>query len=999
MPGLAPVRPASPRYNLHRSPARHRPLKRLLEKVRYRDPARAAQTIARLSPAVPAQVQTGIRSLLMASPDPDQTLHMLGRLFDERPAAFERLTASVAGLSFLVAVFSYSRFLSEVVIPTPAWREALTHSGDMDRVLSAEEYRERLDALLASEEFLDPDASHAPSALTFARFRRRELLRILLRDVLGYGTLAETAEELSNLADAILAAACEGIHRELARRHGEPRLEDEEGASGPCGYAVFSLGKLGGRELNYSSDIDLMFFYRGRGRTAGPAAIENHDFYRKLANQCVALLSTYTAEGKCYRVDLRLRPEGRQGDVCLSLAAARHYYHERARDWELQMLIKARVSAGDASLGRELLDSLQPRIYSTTLDFSAVETMSATRERIHEKMAARGGWTSGFDIKLARGGIRDIEFLVQCLQRLHGGREPWVRHGGSLLALFRLRDKSLLSDSEYSRLASAYQFLRTLEHRLQFADDLQTHSLPSAQEDLELVARKMPPAELGGPPTAETLLRELNRHLEEVQDLYERVIHAQQPMYYSAVLADGTAAAPWPAETAAAGLAGPPRHLIRFLAPNAPRLAAEVAAGGMRRGHHLFEHFLEQVLSQPEWLAALEQNPVLARRVIDLFEHSPFFSDQLIRHPALLADLAEIGPDPRTPAPEIGGIDDLRRYFQREMFRIQAASICLETPIFTTLDWTSDLADTVIAAAYRLALADVLNARPPQSAGYVPRDQLMAVALGRLGMHEFDLASDADMIFVLADEDQAELPFWTRVAERTIDLITAYTGYGVMFAVDTRLRPNGRSGPLVQMESGYREYFEKSAAAWEGITYMKSRAVAGDLDRATNFLQSLQAVDWRRYGQGGRSRRALADMRARLEKEQGQQNPLKAGRGGYYDIDFALMYLRLKGAGIFYRVLNTPARIEVIEKMGHLEPADAEFLRDAATFYRAVDHGLRVSTGHTEGDLPGSPAQLANLTELVGRWTPLHLHDQPIDIELSQIQRQTREYFNRLFGA
>jgi glutamate-ammonia-ligase adenylyltransferase len=158
-------------------------------------------------------------------------------------------------------------------------------------------------------------------------------------------------------------------------------------------------------------------------------------------------------------------------------------------------------------------------------------------------------------------------------------------------------------------------------------------------------------------------------------------------------------------------------------------------------------------------------------------------------------------------------------------------------------------------------------------------------------------------------------------------------------------------------------------------------------------------VDWRRYGQGGRSRKALVEMRARLEKEQGSVNPLKAGRGGYYDIDFALMYLRLRGAGIFYKVLNTPARIDVIEKMGHLEAADAEFLRDAATFYRAVDHGLRVSTGHTEGDLPGSPSQLENLTELIGRWTPDHLHDQPLDIELAQIQSKTREYFNRLFGA
>jgi glutamate-ammonia-ligase adenylyltransferase len=266
-------------------------------------------------------------------------------------------------------------------------------------------------------------------------------------------------------------------------------------------------------------------------------------------------------------------------------------------------------------------------------------------------------------------------------------------------------------------------------------------------------------------------------------------------------------------------------------------------------------------------------------------------------------------------------------------------------------------------------------------------------------MREFDLASDADLVFVLPDEDSAELAFWTRVSERTIELITAYTGYGVIFAVDTRLRPNGREGALVQSMEAYREYFARSAEAWEGITYMKSRAVAGDTDRATEFLHGLQDVDWRRYGRGGSSRTALMQMRARLEKEQGPGDPLKAGRGGYYDIDFALMYLRLKGAGIFYKFLNTPARIDVIEKMGHLESSDAEFLRDAATFYRAVDHGLRVSTGHTEGALPVAPSQLENLTELVCRWTPEHLHDQPLDVELAQIRARTREYFNRLFGS
>lgn len=194
----------------------------------------------------------------------------------------------------------------------------------------------------------------------------------------------------------------------------------------------------------------------------------------------------------CYRVDLRLRPDGRLGEVCISLEGARHYYGNRARDWELQMLIKARVAAGERAPGEALLAYVEPSIYSTTLDFSAVEAVSATRERIQEKLKQRKSIPGEVDVKLARGGIRDIEFLVQCLQRLHGGREPWVRHGGTLLALFRLRDKNLLSDAEYSRLCSAYEFLRHLEHRWQVDEDRQTHLLPSDRETLEVLARRMP---------------------------------------------------------------------------------------------------------------------------------------------------------------------------------------------------------------------------------------------------------------------------------------------------------------------------------------------------------------------------------------------------------------------------------------------------------------------------------------------------------------------------
>ena len=221
-------------------------------------------------------------------------------------------------------------------------------------------------------------------------------------------------------------------------------------------------------------------------------------------------------------------------------------------------------------------------------------------------------------------------------------------------------------------------------------------------------------------------------------------------------------------------------------------------------------------------------------------------------------------------------------------------------------------------------------------------------------MREFDLGSDADVNFVIPDDDAAEQVYWTGVAERIIQTLSSYTGEGVMFAIDTRLKPNGRAGDLVQTEGAYKAYFAEKAEAWEGIAYMKSRALAGNLERATVFLHELQDVDWRRYGQSMRSRHELGEMRARLEREQGARNPLKAGVGGYYDIDFALMYLRLRGAGIFYKVLNTPERIDVIEKMGHLTPEDANFLRDAVHLLPRA----RSRTAPLHGTRRGQPAHL-----------------------------------------
>jgi len=935
-----------------------------LRKLAYHDRVRASREIAELSRELPPSTAGRLDLLLSTSAAPEQGLQYFVRLHERQPSWFQRLTRSTTGLRYLIAVFTYSHFLSEELLRHPEWINQLLESGTLQRVLTAEQLREMLEDILPAG---------LPAPLEFARFRRRQLLRILIRDVLGLGTLPEITGELTALADTIVETAYARIRHQLVAEHGVPQTRSRQESH----FAVIALGKMGGNELNYSSDIDLMFLYYANGETRGGArgSISNREFFMRAANQLTSLLSTYTSEGMCYRVDLRLRPDGSQGEVCISLEAARQYYANRARDWELQMMIKARVAAGDKATGHGLLDFVEPRTYSTTLDFSAIEELSATRERLNEKLAGRNRrqrlqGPEAIEVKLERGGIRDIEFLVQCLQRLHGGADTWVRHGGTMLALARLQDKGYLSGTEYGRLASSYQFLRQLEHRLQVVDDRQTHTLPVEPEALELLARRMP----GGLDSAASLLQQTRVHFDQVREIYDRVIHSSSASR----------------QTPASGGALRGGNIIRSLDQRAPGLAAQLAESRLKRGFKSFEYFLERISADSGALNRLNSDTSLTAYTLDLFEHSPHFAEELIRAPELLDDVARVadggvlGPPPDTT-------DELRRWYRREMVRIQAASVCLSEPIFETLLRTSDLADAVIAKVYGIAVAETRASHAPSNLTRDPSNQMSVIALGRLGMREFDLGSDADLVFVLADSDSADLAFWTRVAERVVDLTTAYTGGGVMFAVDTRLRPNGIDGPLVLTESSFKEYFARTAEAWEGMAYMKSRAVAGDAKRAERFLQELQDLDWQRYGQSGRSRTDLRRMRQRLESEQGAAHPLKAGRGGYYDIDFILMYLRLKNAGVYFKALNTPERIQVLENMGHLDRAGAKFLNEAATFYRALDHAIRVLTGHAEAKLP-SQSQVEALDALLHRWTPIPLS------KLDDIRSQTRSAFEKLFG-
>jgi [glutamine synthetase] adenylyltransferase / [glutamine synthetase]-adenylyl-L-tyrosine phosphorylase len=945
-----------------------------------------------------------LRNSVENSFDKERLEHYLTELHGRYPGLLDRVRElGQAPLAWLSGIFSCSRFLSEELLQHPDW---LFEVPGLHAVLPVSGYSERL------LQFVGGASTRSPQTVDLATFRRRELLRIVLRDVLSLDTLAGITEELSNLADAILQEALREIVVDLRKRYGLPSdaLDTESGS----GFSVIALGKLGGRELNYSSDIDLMFLYRGNGETAGPNVITNREFYKKVANRYTDLLATYTPEGLCYRVDLRLRPEGKFGEICTSLEGAKQYYSLRARDWELQMLIKARTVAGEISVGRDLLQSVESSIYSTTTDFSAIETMSATRERLAGKLSSKRLPGNELDVKLTPGGIRDIEFLVQCLQRLHGGRDETVRHGGTIFALSRLFDRDLISATEHSRLYSAYEFLRHLEHGLQFEDDRQTHTLPSNPQELDRLAMVMP-ARLR--PTGDArpgveLLRALNQHLENVQAIYGRIVHAQRPPTYEPLHAVVFEEAPEPSSAAGRTATGARQdnaeELIAKIAPKAPLFADYLSRKATLRSASVLEAVWEPLAGSPELLAEVDRNPVVAGYLLQVLNLSPYFTEQLKRDITLMDEISGVAGQPNRRAAfeglatPLNDIAALRRFFRREMFRIQVASMCVPEPVFQTLDRTSALAEFMIARAYRIALErslaharrEVSQARPFAE----PQDEMMVVALGRLGMREFDLGSDADLLFIIPDSEAERQKFWTRVAEHVVEILTSYTGDGAVLSIDTRLRPNGREGLLVQTESKYTDYFAHHSEAWEGIAYMKARAVAGDIERATTFLRELQQVDWRRWGQSGRSKQDLKQMRLRIDREHGGGDFLKAGPGGYYDADFALMYLRLKGAGLFFKTLNTPERIDIVEKMGHLERPDAEFLQRATTFYRAVDHGIRVSRGHPGGKLPKSPAELETLTELVDRWTAKCPRAGSLDEELKSTRKSMRELFERLFG-
>ncbi|MGH9670516.1 MAG: putative nucleotidyltransferase substrate binding domain-containing protein, partial [Terriglobales bacterium] len=515
-----------------------------ISRIAFSDPEAAARNLERIAARAPRGVQDALPTLLAGSPDPDAALNLFEKLCQQGSDESLRLLDRHRGLiHYALAVFGYSQFLGETLIQNPDLLQQLSREKNLDRSHSREDFEESL-ARFRARSF------EADTALALARFKKREYIRIMLRDVLGIATLAETTVEISALADVLIAGALSDADSALRKRYGPPRQADAQGRLVEIPFAVLSLGKLGGNELNYSSDVDLLFLHGDGEPPPAAAGISNREYFIRLAQQTTEILSRLTREGPVFRIDLRLRPQGSEGEPAVGLGQALRYYSEVAHDWELQAMIKARHSAGDLALAREFLRGVQPLVYgsepekadpsvaaatsrfrqraqtpATRLNFVAIETALNTRETISTHRRRRGPRAAGIDVKLDRGGIRDIEFLVQCLQRVYGGEERWLRSGGTLFSLQKLHDKGHISGKDFHDLNSGYEFLRRVEHRLQLRQGQQTHRLPPSKADLRVLARSV-----AGPRAAEVregIEEEVQRRMAAVAEIYHRVIHKQ----------------------------------------------------------------------------------------------------------------------------------------------------------------------------------------------------------------------------------------------------------------------------------------------------------------------------------------------------------------------------------------------------------------------------------------------------------------------------------------
>ena len=922
------------------------------DSISFREPDVSQAVYDRLKLKLSLSLSTTLPALLTDSPDPDSALLLLERLVDETSPEVLRLIEQHPFLAhYAIAVFGTSWFLGETLIRNSDLLSLFQREKRLDRSYSHDDFAEALARFRSRSLESDP-------SLILSRFKRREYVRIMLRDVLRIAPLAETTAEISALSDVLLQDALREASVALERRFGLPQHLDPAGRALNTAFAVLSLGKLGGHELNYSSDVDLLFIF-GDGAEVPDARVSNREYFVRLAQQVTEILSHPTAEGAVFRIDLRLRPQGNEGELAINFSRAITYYSDVAHDWERQALIKIRYSAGDEKLARAFIRRIQPQVYSENINFAAIKTALTTREKIDRKRRRQSVKDQSIDVKLDRGGIRDIEFLVQCLQRVYGGAEPWLRSGGTLFSLQKLHDKRHISGHDFHELNAAYSFLRHIEHRLQLRRGQQVHRLPSAPADLAMLQRSMVGLTPGYRLT--DLVQAVRERLNSVAEIYQRVIYQQQARSSVPPAAEEFALQAVPGAFTAEQSH---QQLLERLADDAPELARALAAmpPGSAGRRNAFR-FLGAAFSTSERYASVLREQKVVAQSLDVFEASEYLTEILARHPEEAATLAEIcssAARPITPglfnlfgeegfsrsdsvftyvahsdAGHSEKIALLRRHFRHCAFASGARDLLEHRPVYPSLSETSTAAEEAISAAFGIA------GSPPG---------LAILALGRLGTREFDLLSDADLLFI-GDEKQ-DLSQLTRAAEEIMQVLSAYTQEGLVFPVDTRLRPRGGEGELVVTPNQLEKYFTSEAQPWEALMYTKLRIVCGDAALG-NRAATTTATLFGRFASDSDFPSAVRQMRKKLEEARAPEKSIRTSAGALYDADFVSSFLLVKH-NIRARLGTLRDRLWRSSAAGVIEKRDAATLDHAAELFRTVEHVLRLVVGRNLRWLPSS---------------------------------------------
>jgi [glutamine synthetase] adenylyltransferase / [glutamine synthetase]-adenylyl-L-tyrosine phosphorylase len=969
-----------------------------LARVPLRDPQAAQQILPRILAAVSPSLALALPALFADTPDPDTALILFDRLVSESSEEVLRLLARHNFLAhYAIAVFGHSRYLGETLIQNTDLLHSFLREKNLDRSLSREEFHEAL-ARFRSRSF-EKDVS-----LLLAHFKRREYVRIMLRDVLKIAPLAETTAEISALSDVLIEDALREADSQLRRAFESPQHINPEGRLTDTAFTVLSLGKLGGNELNYSSDVDLLYVY-GDGAEPAGAKVSNREYFIRLAQQVTQILSRVTREGPVFRIDLRLRPQGNEGELAVSLGHALRYYADTAHDWERQALIKTRYAAGDPALARELIRGVQPQVYREEVNFAAIKTALEARDKMHARRRRPVARTLGLsiDVKIDRGGIRDIEFLVQCLQRVYGGSEPWLRSGGTLFSLQKLHDKGHINGKEFHDLTSAYEFLRHLEHRLQLRQGQQTHRLPTEAADLDILQRSMArlvPGELRPGYMTDTV----RRRMAAVGEIYNRIIYQQQTRKDQAA-PDAKFQLRGFTEIAAADQTN--HQILERLASDAPALYDIAKREGLsaQARRNLFR-FLTSAFTSSERYAAVSRHPEAVSRALSLFEASDYLTEVLIRHPEEIVTLAQsrsgaalaetdslfgASPDlgPTAPDPVFAYATEssasygeslalLRRHYRHRIFASGARDISELRPVRESLATTTGAAEDAIKAAFAIA---------HQPAGFA------VMAVGRLGSREFDLLSDADLLFVV--EDGLSREAMTHAAEVIMHALSAYTRDGTVFPVDARLRPRGGEGELLTSPTQLNEYFSEEAQAWEALMYTKLRFIAGSREVAGQ-AQAATAALFTRYAGDAGFLAAVRDMRTRLQQAEGVAKSFKASPGGAYDIDFMTTYLLIKH-GVEDKAGSLRERLCRCMAAGLVEKTDAAVLEQSADLLRTAEHVVRLVVGRARKWLPATEhAQQVSeelTARILGRAFPAGL-----EAELDRTNREVREVYDRVLS-